>query len=225
MTQRPCLSRPHELATCAGRCVTLVLDAGGTAWGTVRARLTSRCDSCRRTAADIAAAHRAGAESAKIDAGLQLCWWFPRDSGWREAHYCDDCAPSGTIWPVECAICLDGPLIVLAEHALPGMPLHPTERRAAQAHLRWLGWQEGRDGTFICPDCRPSVEASTTTPPRQGWPETHDKTDRDSPQRRRVRRAVLGGCRYGSRRTLASVNRLAPGRASVSRPPGEPLDG
>lgn len=76
--------------------------------------------------------------------------------------YCDNCAPTGNnIWPVECAVCLDGPFIVLAEHVLPGMPTRPTEHRAAHALLRWLVWQLRTNGTFLCPDCRPTSGANT----------------------------------------------------------------
>lgn len=117
-----------------------------------------RCDGCHRTAAGIAAAHGAWAETPKIAAGLQLCWWIPRGRGWQEAHYCDRCAPDGSIWPVACGVCLDGPFIVLTEQVLPGMPTRPAERRAAYAHLRWLGWQLRTNGTFLCPDCRSTSE-------------------------------------------------------------------
>jgi hypothetical protein len=86
-------------------------------------------------------------------ADLDTSWLVPDTTGgWREARFCVHCAPAGALWPVECHVCSDGPIIVL-DAALPGMPLHPGTHRRASAYLRDLGWHTDASGHLTCPTC------------------------------------------------------------------------
>jgi len=85
-------------------------------------------------------------------ADLDTSWLVPATTGgWREARFCVQCAPAGALWPVECHVCSDGPIIVL--DAALGMPLHPGTHRRASAYLRDLGWHTDASGHLTCPTC------------------------------------------------------------------------
>jgi len=98
-------------------------------------RVGARCGGCGRTAAATVRAIAAGLRSHRrpdawqilpgATADLDTRWFVPTGTGsWREARSRVRCAPAGAVWPVECGMCFDGPIVVL-DAALPGMPINP----------------------------------------------------------------------------------------------------
>ena len=84
---------------------------------------------------------------------LEVTWLIPTGRGFTEARFCRTCAPTGTLIDIECAACGDGPLILLDQAALPGMPPDTRTRDRATTYLHQHGWTTTSSGDMTCPHC------------------------------------------------------------------------